>query len=296
MLEAAAKQFGWGKEKPTATRGFGLACGTEKGSYVATCAEVAIDEAKRQVRVVRAATAFECGAILNPDHLKNQIEGAVMMGLGGALFEEIDFADGKILNPSFSDYRLPRFRDTPVLETVLLDRKDLPSAGAGETPIIAIAPAVGQRDLRGHGDPSAVDADGSGRAAGKGEVSVGAVSAIVPACGQSTRMGRPKLALPLGDATVIARVVAALRAGGVETVLVVIGPRVPELVPLARSAGAEVLALVEQTPDMRTTVERGLDWIEDSSPPFPGRPVVPRPGRSSRVRGVGREQLARGEA
>jgi len=143
VLEAAAKQFGWGKEKSTPARGFGLACGTEKGSFVATCAEVAIDQSKGQVRVVRASTAFECGAVLNPDHLKNQIEGAVIMGLGGALFEAIDFADGKIRNPSFSDYRLPRFRDTPVLETILLDRKDLPSSGAGETPIIAIAPAVG---------------------------------------------------------------------------------------------------------------------------------------------------------
>jgi CO/xanthine dehydrogenase Mo-binding subunit len=51
--------------------------------------------------------------------------------------------DGKILNPRFSDYRVPRFGDVPVLETVLLDRKDLPSAGAGETPLIALAPAVG---------------------------------------------------------------------------------------------------------------------------------------------------------
>jgi isoquinoline 1-oxidoreductase len=119
-----------------------LACGTEKGSFVATCAEIAIDK-KSQVRVVRATTAFECGAVLNPDHLKNQIEGSIVMGLGGALFEQIDFAEGKILNPTFADYRLPRFRDTPVLETVLLDRNDLPSAGAGETPIIAIAPAVG---------------------------------------------------------------------------------------------------------------------------------------------------------
>jgi CO/xanthine dehydrogenase Mo-binding subunit len=142
VLEAAARRFGWGKAKPAEGHGFGLACGTEKGSYVATCAEVAIDS-KRQVRVVRATTAFECGAVLNPDHLKNQIEGSIVMGLGGALFEQIDFADGKILNPSFSDYRLPRFRDAPQLDTVLVDRKDLPSAGAGETPIIAIAPAVG---------------------------------------------------------------------------------------------------------------------------------------------------------
>jgi nicotinate dehydrogenase subunit B len=143
VLEAAASQFGWGKAKPPAGTGFGLACGTEKGSFVATCAEVAIDKGKGRVRVVRAVTAFECGAVLNPDHLKNQVEGAVIMGLGGALFEQIDFKDGAILNPNFSDYKLPRFRDTPLLETILLDRKDLTSEGAGETPIIAIAPAVG---------------------------------------------------------------------------------------------------------------------------------------------------------
>ncbi|HTK77194.1 MAG TPA: molybdopterin cofactor-binding domain-containing protein [Gemmataceae bacterium] len=142
VLEAAAKQFGWGKPSGP-DRGYGLACGTEKGSYIASCAEVAIDKAKGQVRVVRAVSAFECGAILNPDHLKNQVEGCLVMGLGGALFEHIDFEDGKILNPTFGEYRLPRFKDVPMIETVLVNRPDLPSAGAGETPIIGIAPAVG---------------------------------------------------------------------------------------------------------------------------------------------------------
>jgi isoquinoline 1-oxidoreductase len=93
--------------------------------------------------VLRVVSAFECGAVLNPNHLKNQIEGAVVMALGGAMFEAIRFANGKILNPRFSDYRVPRFGDVPLLETVLLDRKDLLSAGAGETPLIAVAPAVG---------------------------------------------------------------------------------------------------------------------------------------------------------
>jgi isoquinoline 1-oxidoreductase len=67
----------------------------------------------------------------------------VIQGLGGALFEAIEFEGGKILNPRFSAYRVPRFRDTPEMEVVLLDRKDLPSAGGGETPIVAIAPAIG---------------------------------------------------------------------------------------------------------------------------------------------------------
>jgi nicotinate dehydrogenase subunit B len=143
VLEAAARRFDWGNSRPAANHGFGIACGTEKGSYVAACAEVAVDQPSRRVRVLRVLTAFECGAILNPEHLKNQVEGATIMGLGGALFEAIDFANGRILNPRFSAYRVPRFADVPTLETVLLDRKDLPSAGAGETPIVALAPAVG---------------------------------------------------------------------------------------------------------------------------------------------------------
>jgi isoquinoline 1-oxidoreductase len=142
VLEAAAKQFGWG-QKPAADRGFGIASGTEKGSYVATCAEVAVDRSRGKVQVVRLVTAFECGAVLNPDHLKNQVEGAAVMGLGGALFEAIQFDDGKIQNARFSRYRVPRFGDVPSIEVVLLDRKDLASAGAGETPIVTVAPAVG---------------------------------------------------------------------------------------------------------------------------------------------------------
>jgi nicotinate dehydrogenase subunit B len=92
---------------------------------------------------VRVVTAFECGAVVNPDGLKNQVEGAIVQGLGGALFEAVEFESGRVLNPKLSRYRVPRFGDVPVLETVILDRKDLPSAGAGETPIVALAPAIG---------------------------------------------------------------------------------------------------------------------------------------------------------
>jgi molybdenum cofactor cytidylyltransferase len=91
--------------------------------------------------------------------------------------------------------------------------------------------------------------------------------AVVPACGHSTRMGRLKLTLPFGNRTVIEHVVAALREGGVECVLVVVGPHVPELIPLASAAGANVLAVPNPTPDMRTTVERGLAWIEEHQQP-----------------------------
>ena len=129
--------------KSTPTRGFGIACGTEKGGHVATCAEVAIDPASQEVRIVRVVQAWESGAVVNPDGLRNQNMGAIVQGIGGALFEAIPFADGRILNPHFADYRLPRFADAPPVEIVLLDRKDLPSSGAGEIGIVGIAPAVG---------------------------------------------------------------------------------------------------------------------------------------------------------
>ncbi len=143
VFQAAADKFGWTGAQPAKGRGFGIGGGSEKGSYVATCAEVAVDPDDGRVNVIRAVTAFECGAIVNPDHLRNQAEGALVMGLGGALFEAIRFEEGRILNPHFANYRVPRFKDAPQIDIVLLDRKDTPSAGAGETPIVGIAPAIG---------------------------------------------------------------------------------------------------------------------------------------------------------
>lgn len=93
------------------------------------------------------------------------------------------------------------------------------------------------------------------------------IAAVVPACGRSTRMGRPKLSLPIGGRTVIEHVVAALRDGGADPVLVVVGPHVPELAPLAEAAGAEVCRLPEPTADMRATIEHGLRWLEDRRRP-----------------------------
>ncbi|HJZ97305.1 MAG TPA: molybdopterin cofactor-binding domain-containing protein [Candidatus Solibacter sp.] len=143
VILAATDKFGWRARKKSAGRGFGIGAGFEKGSYVATCAEVSVDPNTGTTKVLRTMVAFECGAIVNPDHLRNQVEGAIIMGLGGALFERVEFRDGKILNPRLSRYRVPRFNDAPVIESVLLDRKDLTSAGAGETPIVGIAPAIG---------------------------------------------------------------------------------------------------------------------------------------------------------
>ena len=98
--------------------------------------------------MTRIVAVFECGAIVNPDGLHNQVEGSVVQGLGGALFETVKFADGRLLNGTMAQYRVPRFKDVPPIEIVLLDRPDLPSAGAGETPIVCVAPAIGSGGAR----------------------------------------------------------------------------------------------------------------------------------------------------
>src|ERR1700739_3471769 len=143
VLQSAADKFGWANAKSTPERGFGIACGTDQGGFGATCAEVEVEPATKKVKIRRVVEAWESGAIVNPDGLRNQMQGAIVQAIGGALFERILFGNGRIQNPLFSKYRVPRFSDTPQVEIVLLDRKDLPSAGAGETGLVGLAPAVG---------------------------------------------------------------------------------------------------------------------------------------------------------
>jgi isoquinoline 1-oxidoreductase len=153
VLKAVTDKFTWQErvastaalnsqqdEQSKTRHGVGVACGTEKGSFVATCVELEVVD--KEIRLKEVCQAYECGAVLNPNNLRSQNTGAIMMGLGGALFESIQFADGVIKNGSFSSYRVPRMRDMPKLTIVQLNRTDLPAVGAGETPIIGLAPAI----------------------------------------------------------------------------------------------------------------------------------------------------------
>jgi len=145
VLEAAARHFKWANriKKVTPELGVGLACGTEKNSVVAACVEVGIDRKRGEIKVHHVCEAFECGPIQNPANLTSQVQGCIIMGLGAALREEMEFEDGKILNASFTRYLVPRFEDVPRIDIHLINKTDIPSAGGGETPIIAIAPAIG---------------------------------------------------------------------------------------------------------------------------------------------------------
>jgi isoquinoline 1-oxidoreductase len=140
VFTEGAKKFGWSGPKP-ANHGYGVGGGYEKLGYVATFVEVA-SAPDGNIKILRVLTAFDCGAVVNPDGLRNQIIGANIMGLGGALFETIEFDNGHILNNRFSKYRVPRFRDVPAMDSLLLDRKDQPPVGAGEAPIVGLAPAI----------------------------------------------------------------------------------------------------------------------------------------------------------
>jgi CO/xanthine dehydrogenase Mo-binding subunit/aerobic-type carbon monoxide dehydrogenase small subunit (CoxS/CutS family) len=160
VLRAAASRIGWpgqagdgtAPDRPGGERaGTGIALGMEKDGRVATAARVRVG-ADGAVRLLRLVTAVDCGAVINPDGLANQAEGAVVMGLGPALFEQIDFAARRICNGSMTDYRVPRLADVPAhLEVLLLDQPGQPSAGGGEAPIIAIAPAIANAIFRACG-------------------------------------------------------------------------------------------------------------------------------------------------
>jgi CO/xanthine dehydrogenase Mo-binding subunit len=151
VFQTAAERFGWGKQPRKDGSGVGIAGGFEKGSYVAACAEVSFDRATEEAKIVRVVQAFDCGAVINPQGLKNQISGAIGMGIGGALFEAIHFDNGRVINPHFYEYRVPRFKDAPKVDVELIDRKDQKSMGAGETPIMALAPAVANAIFNANG-------------------------------------------------------------------------------------------------------------------------------------------------
>jgi len=140
VLECAAEAHGWQPAKGAAGRGQGIAIGVDVGSYVATA--VQLDVGGQEVRIDRVTAALDCGLVVNPEGAKNQVEGSVVMGMGTALYEAIDFQNGRVLNAGFTRYRVPRSNDAPAIDTLLVGDDDTPSTGAGEPGIVPIAAAI----------------------------------------------------------------------------------------------------------------------------------------------------------
>ncbi len=142
VLKAAADKFGYTPAKNPSGRGYGIACGTDVGTWVANIAEVKVDKNTGNVQVIRVACAQDMGQCVNPQGTTIQMEGCITMGMGYALTEEIQFQGGDIKNHSFDTYEIPRFSWVPKIETVIIESKDQAPHGGGEPAIICMGAVI----------------------------------------------------------------------------------------------------------------------------------------------------------
>jgi nicotinate dehydrogenase subunit B len=153
VLMAAAEKFGESFSKAPSGNGYGLACTDYLGTYVATMAEVKVNQNNGKVQVERVVCAQDTGEVINPEGARMQIEGCITMGLGYCFTEEIRFSNGRILDENFDTYTIPRFSWLPKIETVLVDNPEMPPQGCGEPAITtmggvianAVFDAIGKR-------------------------------------------------------------------------------------------------------------------------------------------------------
>jgi CO/xanthine dehydrogenase Mo-binding subunit len=131
VLEAVAARARWDAWKPPDGRGRGVGFAKYKnlGAYCAVVAEV---EVSHEVRVRRLTIAVDVGLVINPDGVRNQIEGGAIQSTSWTLKEEVKLAGRGIAAAGWEDYPILRFSEVPSVEIELLDRPDLPSVGAGE--------------------------------------------------------------------------------------------------------------------------------------------------------------------
>jgi isoquinoline 1-oxidoreductase len=142
VLQAAADAFGWKAAPAPSRRGVGMACAIDAGTYVATMAEVAVDAASGRIRVLRVVCAQDMGVVVNPEGARMQAEGAITMGLGYTLAEEVRFHGGEVLDRNFDTYSIPRFSWVPRIEVVLVANDELAPQGAGEPPIVTTGAVI----------------------------------------------------------------------------------------------------------------------------------------------------------
>ncbi len=142
VLLAATGQFGWKPAPAPSGRGVGVACATDVGTFVAAAAEVVVNKSTGNVEVKRVVCAQDQGVTVNPDGSRQQMEGAITMGLGYALAEEVRFKDGTVLDRNFDSYQIPRFSWLPTIETILIENPETPASGCGEPPITTMGAVV----------------------------------------------------------------------------------------------------------------------------------------------------------
>lgn len=141
-LKLAADKFGYNAYKKTANRGVGIALGVDAGTRVAVIAEVEVDKKTGTVKPIRIVCAQDMGQVVNPHGAIIQCEGGITMGLGYALYEDIQFEGGKILNENFDSYEFTKFSVVPAIESVFIDDMEAAPQGGGEPAIICVGGAI----------------------------------------------------------------------------------------------------------------------------------------------------------
>jgi len=152
-LTRAATTFGW-RARPSPnpqSRQGGLMVGQgiayvhykQAENYVAMAMDVAVDPASGTIAVRRVTCAFDCGLVVNPDALRNQVEGAIVQTLSRTLHEEVTFDASRVTSVDWASYPILRFPEVPAIEVILIDRPDQPLLGAGEAGTVPVAAALG---------------------------------------------------------------------------------------------------------------------------------------------------------
>jgi isoquinoline 1-oxidoreductase beta subunit len=138
VLDLAADKAGWGQPLPPG-RGRGVSLQHVFGSYVAQVAEVEVSGS--DIRVIRVVAAVDCGIPVNPDIIVAQMQSGIVFGASGALYGEITLKDGRVQQSNFTDYRVLRMNESPVIEVHLVRNTEAPG-GMGEPGTSAVMPAI----------------------------------------------------------------------------------------------------------------------------------------------------------
>ncbi len=152
VIKRAAEMIGWQtRPSPGSTGAQGLATGRgfaymrykQAENYVAMAMDVTVDRATGKINVRRVTCAHDCGLVINPDSLRNQIEGSIVQTLSRALHEEVKFDRSHVTSVDWASYPILTFPEMPVIEVALIDRPTLPPLGAGEASTAPVAGALG---------------------------------------------------------------------------------------------------------------------------------------------------------
>jgi nicotinate dehydrogenase subunit B len=143
VIETLVDKFGYTQAAGPSGRGIGMACGIDAGTWVAVMIEVRVDLNTGNIQPIRAVCSQDMGLCVNPEGATIQVEGCITMGMGYALSENVEFKGGHVITSNFDNYQLPLFSWVPeTIETVILDRKELPPQGGGEPAIICMGGAL----------------------------------------------------------------------------------------------------------------------------------------------------------